>query len=76
MPAGFQQSLRLKYKMLRQLNIVVFLFYLGRFMQYFFQGLNTVDQYANDRFQTAIVVSETILFTFMLWIYRPRNKWP
>lgn len=37
-PAAFQQSVRLKYKMLRQLNVVVVLFFGVKFIEYGTQG--------------------------------------
>lgn len=75
-PAAFQQSVRLKYQMLRQLSVVIFIFFFNKFMLYALQGFNTADQLQHAKIITVASLVDTLNFAALLWIFRPRRQWP
>ena len=75
-PVAFMQSIKLKYLMLSQFKIVVFIFFMLKFVMYAFNALNQMDGFASVRLGTGVQISELVIFSLMLFIFRPRKQWP
>ena len=75
-PAAFQQSVRLKFKMLRQLQIVVLFFYLPKFILFSYEGVNPENEFAKAKLITTVEFIDMVNFVGLLWIFRPRKQWP
>lgn len=75
-PAAFQQSVRLKYKMLRQLQVVIILFFIPKFFHFSYEGINPENEFANAKLTTAVEFIDMSNFLILLWIFRPRRQWP
>ena len=74
-PAAFQQSVRLKYKMLRQLNVVITLFFGVKFLEYATQGFIGGNQLLDVRIVTWSAAFDVCNYCLLLYIFRPR-EWP
>ena len=59
--------------MLRQLNVVILLFFGPKFALYFYQVLNIENEFANAKVLTAVELLETFTMTFLLYVFRPRK---
>ena len=62
--------------MLSQFKIVVFIFFMLKFVMYAFNALNQMDGFASVRLGTGVQISELVIFSLMLFIFRPRKQWP
>ena len=62
--------------MLRQLNVVILLFFCPKFGLYLYQVMNIDNDFNNAKILTYVEMIETFTMTFLLYVYRPRRQWP
>ena len=74
--APFQESLRLKMKMLKFLQLFIVLFFLPKILMYYTESQQPHNEFLRVRLNSTIIFLEVISFGFLLWIFRPRKQWP
>lgn len=62
--------------MLRWLNVVVLLFFVPRFSLAVYEVLNIENEFSRAKMQTMVQLLETFTMTLLLFVYRPRRRWP
>ncbi len=62
--------------MLRQLNVVVILFFGNKFLEYSIQGVSGGDQFLKAKIVTMSAITDCITYSLLLYVFRPRKEWP
>mmetsp|Transcript_40626 Transcript_40626/g.61906 ORF Transcript_40626/g.61906 Transcript_40626/m.61906 type:complete len:262 (+) Transcript_40626:874-1659(+) len=75
-PQPFQASIRLKLKMLRQYCWACILFYAPMFYFFIYSAVNSTNEFGIQRLMAFVQLFESFVFIFILWIFRPRKRWP
>lgn len=75
-PTSFQQSLRLKHMMLRQIFICVQLFFWPKSLYYIFEGMQSQNQASTQQVYTIVFLLDTLNLIFLVVIFYPRKQWP
>ena len=66
----------MKYMMLRQLQVVIVLFFLPKFLLFSYEGVNPENEFASAMLLTSIEFLDMVNFIFLLCIFYPRKEWP
>jgi hypothetical protein len=59
--------------MLRQLQVVIFFFFLPKFLLFSYEGVNPNNEFASARLLTTVEFIDMLNFVLLLWIFRPRR---
>ena len=62
--------------MLRQLNVVILLFFVPKFALSVYAMLNIGNEFANAKMLAAVELLDTFTMTLLLFVFRPRRQWP
>jgi hypothetical protein len=52
------------------------IFFANKLVRYLFNGMNTSDQFAHAKIVTFGTLIDTFAFIMLMWIFRPRKRWP
>lgn len=73
---NFRAAIRLKMQMMKHLKAFVVLFFLQRTTLYYYESLNSDNEFLLVRLNTAVLSCECFSFAYLLWNFRPRKNWP
>lgn len=73
---NFRDAIRLKMAIMQHMRAFVVLFFLQRTMLYYYESLNSDNEFMQVRLNTVVLVCECMSYAYFLWNFRPRKQWP